>query len=198
MFSKVRKWQIGIAAAIFVLSILVMQDPEDLSTTFSGAELNTQRGDYYLRQADMVLTDSSGQPLYNLTADKMDYFATDEHAKVHDLQLDYYATAGDLNNHWRFDATDGFVPTGGLLIELRNGVKAQQIFTQNSDLTPLNFNTNRLDIYLNEDTAVAPHSKFQQGQNTLSTDELRVYLQENLIEMEGGIQAEYQPANPVP
>lgn len=201
MWSSTRKWQIAIASLLFVLSILVMQDPTELLMDVSENPQDTQRGDYYLRDTAMVLTNTEGQPVYQLLAERMDYFPKLEHTELAAMQLNYFPSIvnGDppkssnksLSASWQFNATRGFLPTDGLLVELTQGVTAQQVLPVNSQFTPLKFATQRVDIYLDDETAVAPASTIRQGKNELQTEEMRLYLAQGLTELEGQVQARY-------
>lgn len=200
MWSSARKWQIGIAATLFLLSIFVMQDQNDLlSNGASDNNGNTQRGDYYLRGTTMTLTNPEGAAIYQLQAERMDYYPKFEHSELSALSLDYFAnetSTGQTNiDHWQFTATKGFLPNGGVVVELSDGVIAQQILTESSQtsLQPLVFKTEKLDIYLQDDTAVSPVSTITRGDNQFTTDELRLYLNEGLLELDGQVRAHYEP-----
>lgn len=201
MFSKARKWQIGIATLIFVISILLGYEDNDETANDANEELSMQHGDYYLRNTRMILTNSTGQPIYNMTAKQMDYYAGNEYAELTALALDYFAN-NDADNanreHWQFTAQQGFLPSGNIVVELTDRVTAKQLVSTTSpDAIALTIDTERLDIYLQQDIAVSPAATIRRGQDSImdhiDAKGLTINMQTNMTEMAGGIRAQYTP-----
>lgn len=216
MFSKTRQWQIGIAAFVFVISILLGYEDSDEETSVAKESLKMERGDYYLRDTRMIVTNSAGQPVYNMTASQMDYYAGDEHAELTNLTLDYFANQ-DTNQpdtsqretnkqdvetqgeHWQFTAKRGFLPPGSTIVELSEAVTAKQIDTnqptsrKEANLAGTMINTERLDIYLQDDIAVSPAAILQRGADYIDAKAVTINMQTSVTEINGGVRAEYQP-----
>ncbi len=76
---------------------------------------------YYLSDAQLQSTDSSGVLRYELRAQRIDQRPQDAAIDLSDLRLDY----GSTNNLWRLTAKTGRMPSSNAHIDLGGGVLTQ-------------------------------------------------------------------------
>ena len=144
---------------------------------------------YYINDAKLFGVDEKGQPLYQITARRLETSEQNNRLLLEDVQIEYWPR---LKISWLLTATSGEVPQNEAYLDLQGGVKLAQRLEDGATGTIIKAESLRLqpeNFYATTNEAVRIHL----GRNQIDATGIRAYLKDNRLELESNVHGQFNP-----
>ena len=144
---------------------------------------------YYINDAKLFGVDEKGQPLYQITARRLETSEQNNRLLLEDVRIEYWPR---LKISWLLTAASGEVPQNEAYLDLQGGVKLAQRLENGATGTIIQAERLRLQpeaFYATTNEAVRVHL----GRDQIDATGIRAYLKDNRLELESNVHGQFNP-----